>query len=184
MRDRVATKSDANRSEVLKIAQRLAQRSAQQERAVDITHDPIVERNPQTVSFQRLDIGDSEHRVHATAAGRSGPAARALAPAPSYPRARRCAALPIRAQFAAPGVASDPVEDLKGAELDLGDVLAVLGVEMRRRVIGPIRVPARSGFRVAASALVDTVRRNRSAGASFRGLARRGSPPTSWVDVP
>ena len=42
---------DANLSEVLKIAQRLAQCSAQQEREVDITHDAIVERNPQTVSL-------------------------------------------------------------------------------------------------------------------------------------
>jgi hypothetical protein len=31
-----------------------------------------------------------------------------------------------------------PIDDLQSAEFDLGDVLAVLGVEMRRRVIGSI----------------------------------------------
>jgi hypothetical protein len=39
----------ANLSEILKIAQSLTQSSAQQERAVDIAHDAIVERNPDAV---------------------------------------------------------------------------------------------------------------------------------------
>lgn len=52
---------DANLPEVLGIAQGLPERPVKQEGTIDIALNAVLEPNPQAVTVERLDAGDSEH---------------------------------------------------------------------------------------------------------------------------
>jgi hypothetical protein len=92
---------DASLPEVLRITQRLTQRSVEQEGAVNVSHDPVVEFDSEPMALERLDISDMEHSVNATPADRSERAARAPGPAPSCRPTRWRAAQPIHEQAGA-----------------------------------------------------------------------------------
>lgn len=51
----------ADLAEVLAVAQLLAERAVQQERAVDVPDHAVVERHAQAVAVKRLDVGHLEH---------------------------------------------------------------------------------------------------------------------------
>ena len=52
---------DADLAEIPQVAQRLTERAAQQERAVDIPNGSVVERHAETVAVEGLYVGDSKH---------------------------------------------------------------------------------------------------------------------------
>ncbi len=52
---------DADLAEVPHVAQRLTERPAEQERAVDVPNGAVVERDAETVADEGLYIGDSKH---------------------------------------------------------------------------------------------------------------------------
>ncbi len=60
---------DAGLAEVVWISQGPAEGAMQQERAVDVAHDAVVEGHAKLVSVERFDFGDPEHHGHATPAG-------------------------------------------------------------------------------------------------------------------
>lgn len=157
--DRPRFRIDAHLTEVVEIAKRLAERSTQQERAIDLAHDPIVERDTQPVPIQWLNFGYAKHV----------PILRKRIDRDQ--RFERLRSLPVVSQLVR--VESRPLtHESQGAwrqgtrdypprpELDLRDVLAVLGMEMRWRMIRSIhpdhdsveRGEARQGLRSPAEA--------------------------------
>lgn len=52
---------DANLLEVLRVTQRLAEGAPEEERAVDVAYDAVVERDAKAVIIEWFDVSDSEH---------------------------------------------------------------------------------------------------------------------------
>lgn len=137
--DRPSVIVDSDLLEVVEVLQRLAERSMQQEGAVDDAYDPVVELDLEPVAVKWLDCCDFEHRVDVTEAVRSRPAVPAPAPDPSSSPARRDEASPIRAPGAAPASGANhstpPVSSRRSARSALR-----IGMEVRRRMVGPVHV--------------------------------------------
>lgn len=69
---------DPGESEVIGVAQRFAERSVEEEGAVDVAGGAVVEGHPQPAGVKHFDLGDADHGTDARGAGRSARARRAL----------------------------------------------------------------------------------------------------------
>jgi len=109
-----------------------------QEGTVNVPLDPVVERDPEAVAVQRLDAGDSEHysfmlgqrldRHQRLQCLGTHPVIGELLGMESCPRSDE----PQRTRW------KRSIENAQSGELDLRDLVAILGVEVRRRMIGAV----------------------------------------------
>ena len=59
----------ASLPEVVRVAERLTQRAVEQERAVDVTYDSVIEFNSEPITIERLNVGHTQHAAKCYASG-------------------------------------------------------------------------------------------------------------------
>jgi hypothetical protein len=136
--DRSCLVVDPDLPKVRWVAQALPKRPANQESAVDIALNAIVERNPQAIAIKRLDASDSEHHrfmLRQRLDRRQGLQCLSAHPVISELLHMEACPRPNEPQRTRRKRA---IENPQGSQLDLSDLLAVLGMEVRWWVIGTV----------------------------------------------
>ncbi len=128
---------DAYLPEVVGVAQRLAEGAAEEECAVDVADESVVESHAETVVVERLGVGDSKHAVMLRQRLDRNQRLQRLGALPVVCELLRMRACPF-ADEAQSARRQRPVEDADGFKLDLGEMLPVLSVEVRRGMVGSI----------------------------------------------